>query len=190
LGSLTIITGPPGAGKTTLAARLAKASPRGAHVPGDLFYTFLAYPIHPALPASQQQNTAVIAATTRAAGALAAADYEVFMDGIFGPWFLPVIAQELNGVRAQVSYVVLSVTLDEALRRAGARAEPLDESVVRQMHAAFTDLGEYRKHALDVTKLTPDQVEVEFRRIRSGLILDIAALLRADTKPEIDRLAK
>lgn len=114
----------------------------------------------------------MIAATTRAASALASADYDVFMDGIFGPWFLPLIARELNGVRVQVSYVVLSVTLDEALRRAGARAEPLDESVFRQMHAAFTNLGEYRKHVLDVTSLTPNEVKVEFRRILPGLLLD------------------
>jgi predicted ABC-class ATPase len=190
LGSLTIITGSPGAGKTTLASRLAKASPRGAHIPGDLFYTFLAHPIHPVLPASQQQNTAVIAATAHAAGILASADYDVFMDGIFGPWFLPVIARELTEVRAQVSYVVLTATLDEALRRAGARDERLEKSVVRQMHAAFTNLGEYRNHALDVTSLTPDEVEVEFRRIRSGLLLDLGALLRADTEPEMDQLTK
>ena len=71
MGSLVIITGSPGAGKTTLAARLAKASSHGVHVQGDVFYTFLAHAIPPTLPESQEQNTAVIRATMRAAATLA-----------------------------------------------------------------------------------------------------------------------
>ena len=85
MGSLVTITGSPGAGKTTLAARLAKASSAGVHVHGDVFYTFLAHPIPPTQPESRDQNTAVIRASMRVAVTLAEAGYDVFLDGIFGP---------------------------------------------------------------------------------------------------------
>jgi len=172
MGSLTIITGSPGAGKTTLAARLAEASSRGVHVVGDTFYTFLAHPISPVLPESHQQNTAVIRATVRAAAALAQAGYEVFLDGIFGPWFLPVVSQELADTNMEVCYLVLRVTLEEALRRAAGRQTPDDENIVRQMHAAFADLGAYEAHGLETTRMPVDEVVAEFQRIRPNLRLE------------------
>jgi predicted kinase len=169
--SLTIITGPPGAGKTTLAARLAAAETRGAHVVGDTFYTFLANPIHPARPDAHEQNIAVIVATVRASGALADAGYEVFLDGIFGPWFLPLVTKELETSRAEVRYVVLRVGLDEALRRTALRATPLEETVIRQMHAAFAQLGDFERHALDVSNKTIDDLAAEFARVRNRFAL-------------------
>lgn len=35
-----IVTGSPGTGKTALAAHLARAKPRGLHLPSDVFYNF------------------------------------------------------------------------------------------------------------------------------------------------------
>jgi predicted kinase len=171
MGSLTIITGSPGAGKTTLAARLADQSPRGAHVVGDSFYTFLAHPLNPALPEAHQQNAAVITATVRAAAALAQGGYDVFLDGIFGPWFLPLILKELPVPDLDVDYVVLRVTLDEALRRVAARQGQHEENVIRQMHSAFCDLGPYERHALETTRMTTDEVAAQFTKMCATLRL-------------------
>lgn len=173
MGALTIITGSPGAGKTTLAARLAGESLQGVHVVGDTFYTFLAHPISPVLPESHAQNTAIIRATVRAAAALAEAGYEVFLDGIFGPWFLPVVIEELAGLHAEVRYLVLRVTLEEALRRVAGRNPPGDENMVRKMHTAFASVGAYEAHVVETTQMSLDDVAAEFERVRENLLVDV-----------------
>jgi len=171
VGSLTIITGSPGAGKTTLASRLAQLSPRGAHVAGDTFYTFLAHPIKPTLPESHRQNNAVIRAAVRSAAALANAGYEVFLDGIFGPWFLPEICEELTGAGFETYYLVLRVTLEQALKRAAERDPLLDEEAVRQMHGAFAQLGRYEAHVLDAGGMPPDELIHRVRQLHPALRL-------------------
>jgi hypothetical protein len=175
---ITIVTGCPGAGKTTLSRHASKADPRGLHMLTDLFYTFPAHPISPILPEAHEQNTAVIAAASRAAAAFASRGYAVFFDGIVGPWFLPVVAAELGSTGISVEYVVLRVSLDQAVRRATTRTQPGAEAVVRHMHAAFQTLGKYESHAIDMTDLSIEETVAEFtRRRRLGVFaLDLPRL--------------
>jgi tRNA uridine 5-carbamoylmethylation protein Kti12 len=173
---LTIITGSPGAGKTTLAAQLASLSARGVHISGDIFYSFVAHPITPTLPESLAQNTAVIRATVRSASAFAMADYDVYLEGIFGPWFLPVVARELQSIGHPVAYVILRLTLQEAIRRTQDRDPDCDEDVVRQMNAAFCNLGEYERYVLPVGSLTTTELSEEFHRCRPQCFLDLEAI--------------
>ena len=173
---ITIVTGSPGAGKTRFCRHAAKTHPRGLHLVSDVFYTFPAHPISPVLPESREQNAAVIAAATRAAAAFASRGYAVFLDGIVGPWFLPVVAAELESTAIPVEYVVLRVSLAEAIRRATTRAQPGPEAVVRHMHAAFENLGAYPSHVLDTTALSIDDMVAEFsrRRAMGAFVLDLA----------------
>jgi len=164
---ITIVTGSPGAGKTTLSQYAAKADPRGLHMLADVFYTFPAHPISPILPEAHEQNAAVIAAVSRAAAAFAVRGYNVFLDGIIGPWFLPVVAAELGSTSIPVEYVVLRVSLEQAVRRATTRTQPGAETVVRRMHAAFLELGEHASHAFDTTDLSIGETFAEFARRRS-----------------------
>jgi chloramphenicol 3-O-phosphotransferase len=167
MSGITIVTGSPGAGKTTLSRQAAKANPRGLHLLSDLFYTFPAHPISPILPEAHEQNAAVIAAVSRAGAAFASRGYEVFLDGIVGPWFLPVVAAELGSTGFPVEYVVLRISLEQAVRRATTRAEPGAEAVVRHMHAAFQELGEYGSHVLDTTYLSVEESVAELTRRRA-----------------------
>jgi len=167
MAGITIVTGSPGAGKTTRSRRAAEADPRGLHLLADVFYTFPAHPVSPVLPEAHERNGAVIAAVTRAAAAFAARGYEVFVDGIVGPWFLPVMAAELASTGIPVEYVVLQVGRDEAVRRATSRLHPGAEVVVRHMHAEFQNLGEYASHAFDTTDMSIDEAFAEFTRRRS-----------------------
>lgn len=178
---IAIVTGAPGAGKTTLSRRAAKADSRGLHLPADVFYTFPAYPVSPVLPEAHEQNGAVIAAVTRAAAAFAARGYEVFLDGIVGPSFLPAVAAELAFTRIPIDYVILQVGRDEAIRRATSRLQPGTEVVVRHMHAEFQNLGEYASHAFDTTDMTIDEAFAEFARRRSTGVfaLDLARMQAA-----------
>lgn len=166
MNGITIVTESPGAGKTTLSQRAANALARGLHLPADMFYTFPAHAISPILPDAHEQNGAVIAAVIRAAAAFASRNYEVFVDGIVGPWFLPVVAAELGSAGIPVDYVILRVSLEEAIRRATTRANPGAEAIVRHMHAAFAKLGDYESHVLDTTDLGVEEILVEFARRR------------------------
>jgi hypothetical protein len=145
---------------------------RGLHLPADVFYAFPAYPVSPVPPGAHEQSAAVIAVVSRAAAAFAARGYEVFPEGIVGPWFLPVVAAELASTRIPVEYVVLQVGRDEAVRRATSRLQSGDEVVVRHMHAEFQNLREYASHAFDTTDMSIDDTFAEFARRRSTGVLD------------------
>jgi cytidylate kinase len=165
LSSIVILTGSPGTGNTTVAARLAKSKPRGLHLPSDVFYTFPASPISPYRPAGREQTTDIIVAVTRTAATFASRAYDVFLDGIFGPWFLPLIAGELQSTGVAVQYVILRAPLEIALRRVQDRIGHEKDHVVRQMHAAFADLGPYAAHVVDTGSRDAEAVAAELGRL-------------------------
>jgi predicted kinase len=174
--SIVILTGSPGTGKTSVAARLAKAKPRGLHIPSDVFYTFPAHPISPYRPAALAQNTDIIAAVTRTSVAFAGRGYHVILDGIFVPAFLPVMAMELQRPGLAAQYVVLRAPLEIALRRVQDRIGHEKDHVVRLMHAAFSDLGPYAAYAVDTGTRDADAVaaELEPSLDRGDFVLDLS----------------
>ncbi len=72
MGSLLIVTGPPGAGESTVAERLVERLDPSALVEGDRFFAMLRRgAIEPWLPESNEQNTVVTGAMAKATGHLA-----------------------------------------------------------------------------------------------------------------------
>lgn len=156
-----ILTGPPGAGKSTVARLLADgASGNAIHLHTDDFYGYIrkGY-IAPYLPEAQSQNAVVIAAIVSAAFSFARDGYEVFLDGIVGPWFLDPFREASTAAGIPIDYVVLRPGGEVSLRRAQARpAHALkDEAAIRGLSEAFADLGPLEVHCIDTSAQTPAQ---------------------------------
>ncbi len=137
MGSLLIVTGPPGAGKSTVAAELANRWSPSVLVAGDAFFGFLAAgAIPPWLPESAAQNQVVTEAMARATGHFAR-HYDTVFDGVLGPWFVPTFA-EMVGL-ASFDYAVLLPTVEVCLHRVRTRTGHGfdDPAATRKMHAEF-----------------------------------------------------
>jgi predicted kinase len=167
-GSVVIVSGAPGAGKSSVARRLAETSPRAqaVHLHTDDFYANIVKGfIEPWRAEAHVQNTAVMAAFVASSARYAEAGFEVVVDGIVGPWFLePWLALARSGT--EVHYVVLRPDEATNIARGSARMAPgalTDAAVISQMWRQFADLGAFEAHALDTTALTLDETATRVR---------------------------
>jgi predicted kinase len=167
MACITIVSGSRGTGKTTVCRLLAESDPQGLHLESDLFYRFPAHPLDPTTPESHAQNRTIMRALGRAAGAFAEGGYAVFLDGVVGPWFLPVLVAEIPPA-IQVEYVVLRAPLEQTLARVRQRAGAGASNRVAHMHRAFSELGQLSHHALDTSREFPPEIVARFHERRAG----------------------
>ena len=140
MGSLLVVTGPPGAGKSTAARLVADRFDPSVLVEGDAFFGFLARgAIPPWLPASNAQNEVVTEAAAACAGRYAVGDYMTVYDGVVGPWFLPTFAKATGLTR--LHYVVLLPSVERCVEGVRTRANHVftDEDATRKMHSEFAN---------------------------------------------------
>jgi cytidylate kinase len=137
MASLLVVTGPPGAGKSTVARLVSQRLESSVLVDGDAFFGFLDQgAIAPWLPEADAQNDVVVRAAGAAAGRFAQ-HYDTVYDGVIGPWFLPAFL-ETTGLTA-FHYAVLLPSVDVCVERVATRRGHAfgDEAATRQMHAEF-----------------------------------------------------
>ena len=171
MGSLLIVTGPPGAGKSTVAEKLAASYTPSVLVDGDQFFGFFAEGfIPPWFPESHHQNGVATDAAGAAAGRYAA-DYHTIYDGIIGPWFLDrfVLATGLD----EVDYVIIRPSVDVCIERVRTRFNHSfsDESATVKMHAEFSEAAVDRRHLLTDDRATVDAIVDEIRNRRADHLL-------------------
>ncbi len=167
-GEVIILTGPPAAGKTTVAGLLATtADVPTVHLTTDLFYRSIrAGFVLPFLPEAQRQNEVVIEAIVGTVATFARGGYDVVVDGIIGSWFLPPFRALAEQDGLTMSYVVLRPSLDVTLARARERVGELKEvNAITGLHGAFAQLGDLEGHAIDTGHLDPEQTAAEVRSL-------------------------
>ncbi len=159
---ILLLTGPPGAGKTTVADSLTSRYERAVHLESDLFFHFIARGfIEPWKPESHEQNVTVMRIVADAAASYAAAGYFTIVDGIFLPgWFFERLRDALVERGNAVAYVVLRAPLALCETRATERErDPLkDEGAIKQLWDAFADLGELEHHAVNTDDADPAHI--------------------------------
>jgi len=183
---IIILTGPPGAGKSTIARAVAQSQPRAVHLHTDDFWGFITSgAIAPYLPESDAQNQTVLRVIREAARAYAAGGYLTVVDGIIGPWMLhhfgDLVAAGEHGEGPRVHYIVLRPSRDETLRRAQARTAAdalVDEGPILSLWDQFAELASLEAHVIDTSGQNPDEtVDAVAAAISGGgCLLDLRAV--------------
>ncbi|MFI5051362.1 MAG: AAA family ATPase [Acidimicrobiales bacterium] len=171
---LLILTGPPGAGKTTVAPLVAARRSPSIVVEADAYWAWVVSgAVNPWRAEAADQNRTLISAVMASATRLVNDGFTTVVAGVLGPWHLDVIDRELEGCRARVQYVILRPSLACCLQRAGVRrADPrhrgalAESGPIRLIYQEYQQLGDFERMVLDTTELS---LESTVSRVASTL---------------------
>lgn len=143
--SVLVLSGPPGAGKSSVAERLVARVPRGVLLAQDDFFAAVRSGfIPPWREESGAQNEAVVRACAAAAAEFARHGYDVVVEGIVLPWALAHYRDLLGAADIVPVYQVLLPSSAAVLARGLPRPDKaiVTPAIYAQMHAQFAAVHE------------------------------------------------
>jgi len=178
---ILIVSGPSGAGKTTVGRVLAATFDRSVHIQADhLMFSVVSGWIEPWLPEAAHQNAVLGGAIAAAALQFAQGGYAVVLDGDFFPEALDELAPWASRHDVPLHYAVLRPDLSTCLARVRQRrsGDPEDFDAFAQLHTRFEKLGEREPNVVDASGTPEEVAEAVLDAFRSG---------RLQVRPPSDR---
>ncbi|KAF4406561.1 MULTISPECIES: AAA family ATPase [Streptomyces] len=170
-GQVVVVTGPPGAGKSTVSRLLTRMFSPSVHLHTDDFWSFIAEgAIPPYLPEARRQNEVVMDVLVEAAFGYARGGYQVVLDGVVGPWFIGGFLRAAKTHDVCLRYVVLRPDEATTLARAAGRGPDAltEREPVLSMYRQFQDLGALERCVLDSGGQAPEATAEHVRKALSA----------------------
>jgi chloramphenicol 3-O-phosphotransferase len=144
MASIIILSGPVGAGKTTIARELVACSSGPiVNIEGDKFWSFLTKQDAAAGP--RKSFGLIMRSMAAASIPFVKEGYEVILDFSIPPWFLDTIRKVASGRDLPVNYVIIKPSEAVCATRAASRAEGIiaDYAHYQEFYADFNGWDHY-----------------------------------------------
>jgi predicted ABC-type ATPase len=141
---IILLSGPVGAGKTTVARELVKSTlGPAAYIEGDKFWWFIAK--DGKLIKKLDNFKMIMRSMTVAALPYARTGYEVILDFSIPPWYLPTIVKIVKARNIPLDYIVLRPSEKICAERAATRHEGIikDYAPYTELYACFDEAERY-----------------------------------------------
>jgi hypothetical protein len=159
MGELIIVTGPPGAGKSTVSGLVADGFDSSVLIPADWFFgLWRRGAIAPWLPQALPQTSVAGDAAAAATGAFTRADCQVIYDGFILPRHLPgfAAAAGLSVLHYAVILPPMTTCLDRVASRTGHGFTSADAT--RAMYRDFAQATLPERHLITETDRAPEGI--------------------------------
>jgi predicted kinase len=174
-GSIIVVSGAPGAGKSTVSRLIAAAFDRSVHVNvDDILASIVSGWVDPNVPEAERQNEAVGSVVAVSAMRFAQAGYTTVVDGYLFPDGVAGLAAACAARGLSCHYVVLIADLDTCWARASGRGEgrwPLELQPFATLHGRFAALDLDERHVVDATASPEPVGDAVLSAFRAGRLI-------------------
>jgi predicted kinase len=174
-GSVIVVSGPGGVGKSTVSGLIAAEFDRSVHLNTDDFMASVVSGwVDPNLPAAEQQNEAVGAAFAVSAMSFAEGGYTTVVDGYLFPDGVSGLAAACTERGLSCHYVVLTADLDTCWARASGRGEgrwSLEFQPFAATHEKFGGLDVDARHLVEATGSPESVRDAVLSAFRAGRLV-------------------